>query len=158
MKWTNWIKGWCKNKNKTWQYKNTSTHSKPNRLSYNMSLNCQAVECEVINWSNNKQGSKASKSFAPLLQELMATFWRCSGGFYFIYNEWLWHLSTIHLSHFACWPDVFMVRGTWQDCCHVQLKLGGRNEAKQRHTVKQYWTAMVKYFIRSHSRGTISHI
>lgn len=48
--------------------------SKPDHLFYNMTFNCQAAEKGVINQSNNKQGSKARKLFAPPLHEPMATF------------------------------------------------------------------------------------
>lgn len=49
-------------------------HIKLDHLSYDMTLNCQATERGVINRTNNRQLRKVRKSFAPLLQEPLATF------------------------------------------------------------------------------------
>lgn len=48
--------------------------SKPDHLSYDMTLDCQAWGVGVGGCHKSKQGKKARKSFSPLLQEPMAPF------------------------------------------------------------------------------------
>lgn len=52
-----------------------------------------------------------------------------------------------------CWPNVFMVQG--MSC---SANIWGGEKTKQRHTVKQHWTVMVKHFISEVIVEALSHI